>query len=175
MVELLYGTMGTFTKGPLEDVRLMDLTERVRSSGLYDELVTNRWARWTSRGHIFALPHDVHPVMLVYRKDLVAQEGIDPATLTTWDEFCRVGREVVRKNTTADGVVNRYMLDLPSDGGDILRLLMLQHGADLFDAAGNVTFDDNNTLDVVCWYVRQVQGKDKIAFPCGWGQTFSRR
>jgi arabinosaccharide transport system substrate-binding protein len=51
---------------------------------------------------------------------------------------------------------------------------MLQHDADIFDAAGNVTFDDKNTLDVVCWYVKQVQGKDKIAFPCGWGQTFSR-
>jgi arabinosaccharide transport system substrate-binding protein len=174
MVELLYGTMGTFTKGPLEDVRLIDLTDRVRSTGLYDQLVTNRWARWTSRGHIFALPQDIHPVMLVYRKDVLAAEGVDLSSLTTWDDFCRVGREVVRRNTTADGVVNRYMIDLPSDGQDNLRLLMLQRGSDLFDSAGNVTFDDKNTVDVVCWYVKQIQGKDKIAFPCGWGQTFSR-
>jgi arabinosaccharide transport system substrate-binding protein len=174
MVELLYDTMGTFTKGPLEDVRLMDLTDRVHSGGLYDQLVTNRFARWSSRGRIFALPHDVHPVMLAYRRDLVEQMGIDPAKLTTWDEFCRVGREAVHNSTAANGIVNHYMIDLPSDGGDSLRLLMLQHGAGLFDAAGNVVFDDPRTLDVVCWYVKQAQGKDRIAFPCGWGQTLSR-
>jgi arabinosaccharide transport system substrate-binding protein len=174
MVELLYPTIGTFTRGPLEDVQLVDLTEQVKSSGLYDQLVNTRFARWSSRGHIFALPHDVHPVMLVYRKDILAQEGVDPSTLTTWDEFCRVGREVVRRNTGPDGLTNRYMLDLPSDGSDTLRLLMLQRGTDLFDAVGHVTFDDEKTLDVVCWYVKQIEGRDRIAFPCGSGQDFSR-
>src|ERR1700683_1565768 len=92
MVELMYGTIGYFAKGPLEDVPPVDLANKSKDSGLYDRLVTNRLSKWSSRGHVFALPHDVHPVMLVYRRDLCEQLGIDVTKLTTWDEFSRVGR-----------------------------------------------------------------------------------
>src|SRR5439155_25019051 len=126
MVELLYGTLGGFTKGPIADVGFVDLTQRVKAEGLYDKLVSSRFTLWSTRGHIFALPHDVHPVMLVYRRDLLEQLGIDVNALTTWDEFCRVGREVVTKDLDNDGVPDRFMLDLPPDGSDSLRLLMLQ-------------------------------------------------
>ena len=166
MVELMYGTMGFFTKGPLEDVQLVDLTDRLKQSGMYDKLVTNRFSKWSSRGHIFALPHDVHPVMLAYRRDLVEQLGIDVKKLTTWEEFSRVGRQI----TTPD----RYMIDLPSDGNDILILLMLQNGGSLFDAAGNVVFDSDAALDTICWYVKQTTGRTRIAFPGGQGQLLSK-
>jgi arabinosaccharide transport system substrate-binding protein len=174
MVELLYGTMGFFTRGPLEDVRLLDLTERVRQAGLDKSLVTSRFGIWSSRGRLFALPHDVHPVMLAYRRDLVEQLGIDVSKLTTWDEFCRVGREVVTKDFDGDGIYDRYMLDLPADGNEQLRLLLLQRGGAVFDESGDVAFDSEAAVDVVCWYVKQLQGKDRIVYPAGWGQTFSR-
>ena len=174
MVELLYGTMGTFTRGPLEDVGFVDLTDRVKSAGLDKRLVTSRFNMWSSRGHIFALPHDVHPVMLLYRRDLVEKLGIDVNTLTTWDEFCRVGRDIVTKDLDGDGVIDRYMIDLPTDGSDALRLLMLQRGVPVFNEQGNVIFDDECAVDVVCWYVRQTQGAKKISVSCGWGQTLSQ-
>ena len=126
MVELLDGTLGVFTMGPVEDVGFVDLTPRVRAAGLMEKLVTSRFGKWSSRGHVFALPHDVHPVMLAYRRDLVESLGIDVNTLTTWDEFARVGREVVTKDMDGDGVADRYMLDLPSDGGDVLRFMFGQ-------------------------------------------------
>jgi arabinosaccharide transport system substrate-binding protein len=171
MVELLYGTMGLFTRGPIADVGFRDLTGIVRSTGLYDQLVTSRFSKWSSRGHIFALPHDLHPVMLCYRRDLVEELGIDVTKLTTWDEFCRVGRAVVAKTTGPDGITKHYMLDLPRDGNDQLRILLEQHGGDLFDDAGNVTFDDEKGLDVICWYAQQVEGQTRISFPCGDGQS----
>jgi arabinosaccharide transport system substrate-binding protein len=174
MVEILNGTLGVFTAGPLEDVQFVDLTNRVHQTGLYDKLVSRRFGKWSSRGHIFALPHDVHPVMLAYRRDLVAQLGIDVNKLTTWDAFCKVGRDVVARSRNKDGVVDHYMIDLPTDGGDILHMLMTQHGAQLFDESGNVVFDSDKTVDVVCWYVHQMQGKDCISFPAGWGQTLAR-
>src|SRR4051812_24601648 len=86
MVELLDGTMGIFTKGPVEDVGFVDLTPRIKADKLDERLVSSRFKKWSSRGHIFALPHDVHPVMLCYRRDLVEQLGIDVNKLTTWDE-----------------------------------------------------------------------------------------
>jgi arabinosaccharide transport system substrate-binding protein len=174
MVELMYGTVGFFAKGPLEDVSLVDLTQKIKDSGLYDRLVTNRLSKWSSRGHVFALPHDVHPVMLVYRRDLVEQYGIDVSKLTTWDEFSRAGRQLVKETMRPDGVPEHYMIDLDSDGNDHLILLLLQHGVGLFDASGNVTFDREAALDVVCWYVKQMEGPGRISFPCGEGQNFGK-
>lgn len=174
MVELLDGTMGVFTRGPIDDVGFIDLTERVHAEGLYERLVASRFNKWTSRGHIFALPHDVHPVMLAYRRDIVEQLGIDVSTLTTWEEFCRVGREVVTKDLNGDGVPDRYMIDLPADGGDAIRLLLLQRGGGIFDASGDVAFDSDPTADTIVWYVRQIHGPQRIAFPAGWGQNLAK-
>ncbi len=174
VVELLDGTMGLFTNGPLEDVGLLDLTDRLRAEGLDQKIVSSRFGKWSSRGRIFAVPHDIHPVALAYRRDIVEQLGIDVSKLTTWEEFARVGREVVRADTNNDGVIDRYMIDLPADGGEALRLLLLQQDIDLFDADGRVVFDQETVAQTILWYVRQFQGPDAIAYPAGWGQTLSQ-
>lgn len=173
MVELIDGSMGMFTSGPLENVGFVDLTEKIKENGLADKLVTTRYGKWSSRGRLFALPHDVHPVMLAYRRDVVEQLGIDVNQIKTWDDFVRIGRQVT-KDENGDGIYDRYMIDLPSDGGDALRLLMLQRGEHVFDEKGNVAFDTPGTAEVVCWYVRQVEGKTKISFPAGWGQNLAK-
>jgi arabinosaccharide transport system substrate-binding protein len=174
MVELLYGTLGVFTKGPVEDVGFLDVTDRVKAEGLLDKLVTSRFSLWSTRGHIFALPHDVHPVMLIYRRDIIEDLKIDVTNLTTWDEFCRVGREVVTKDFDGDGVPDRYMIDLPADGSDTLRLLLLQAGVTMFDEKQQVVFDNDRAAEVICWYVRQTHGPSKVGVTCGWGQSLAR-
>src|SRR3954454_1799755 len=173
MVELLDGTLGVFTKGPLNDVGFIDLTDRVHSTGLYDQLVTSRFSKWSTRERILALPHDVHPVMLCYRRDLAEQLGIDVNKLTTWDEFARVGREITR-DVNGDGVVDHYLLDLPADGSDALRLLLLQRGGSLLDKKGSAVFDSDKAVDVVMWYVRATRGPGRFSFPCGWGQPLAK-
>lgn len=173
MVELLTGSLGYFARGPLEDVGFVDLTDRIDAGGWREKLVESRFSMWTSRGRIFALPHDVHPVMLAYRRDLVEQLGIDVSQIKTWDDFVRIGREITRDHD-GDGVIDHYMLDLPSDGGDALRLLIQQRDVDLFDAEGNVSFDDERVVEVVCWYVRQTTGPSRISFAAGWGQNLAR-
>lgn len=174
MVELLDGTLGVFAKGPVEDVGLVDLTDRVNRAGLMEKLVTSRFGKWSSRGHVFALPHDVHPVMLAYRKDIVESLGIDVTKLTTWAEFSRVGRDVVTKDYDGDGNADRYMIDLPAEGGDAVRFLLLQNGGAMFTPAGDVAFDSEAAVEVVCWYVRNANGKGRISFPAGWGQNLAK-
>ena len=174
MVELIDGSISFFIKGRVEDVGLVDLTDRLNESGLRDQIVANRFSKWSSRGRIFALPHDVHPVMLAYRKDLVAELGIDVAKLTTWEEFTRVGREIVTKDLDGDGTIDRYMIDMPSDGGDTLQLLAMQRGGRYFTESGDVAFDSDAFADAICWYVKQTQGVQRIAFPVGWGQNLAK-
>src|SRR5688572_8238986 len=73
LVEISEGTLGFFTRGPTRDFGFMDLTDLVKREGLDHRVVETRYAPWTTRGRTYALPHDVHPVMLAYRRDLVEE------------------------------------------------------------------------------------------------------
>jgi arabinosaccharide transport system substrate-binding protein len=172
LVELLAGDIAFFTRGPLADVGLVDFTERLEKEGLRGRLVESRLSLWSSRGHVFALPHDVHPVMLAYRADLLAQAGVDPESIETWDDFVAL-RPKLMKDLNGDGVIDRYLIDLPIGEAWGLEILLLQQGVSLFDAEGNLQMDQPKTVETIAWYVRAVEGKDRIATPCGWGQPLS--
>jgi arabinosaccharide transport system substrate-binding protein len=173
MVELPEFSLSYFTRGPLSDVGFVDLTERLEREGYRDRLVEARLSLWTSRGRVFAVPHDVHPVMLMYRADLVEALGIDVNRLTTWDEFAAAGRRVVR-DLDGDGVPDRYMIDLPASGAWGLTILLRQRGIGLFDARGKVSFNSEGTVDTLIWYLHQSFGAGRIAFECGWGQSLMK-
>jgi arabinosaccharide transport system substrate-binding protein len=104
----------------------------------------------------------------------VAELGIDVEKLTTWEEFARVGREIGARHRNPDGSRKHYMIDLPQDGENIVPMLALQHGSFMFDAEGNVTFDGDAYVDVICWYVKQIQGPTRTSFPAGWGQNLAK-
>jgi hypothetical protein len=48
MVELVDGALGYFTKGPPEDIGLLDLTDRVKAARLDRRLVASRFSLWSS-------------------------------------------------------------------------------------------------------------------------------
>ncbi|MCY2931412.1 MAG: extracellular solute-binding protein [Planctomycetota bacterium] len=173
MVELLISTMGYFTRGPLEEVGFVDLTDRLRKEGLYGRMVEERFSVWSSRGHVFALPHDVHPVMLFYRRDLIDRLGIKVDDLKTWDDFTAMGRRIT-KDLDGDGIPDRYAIDLDSKGGEFLQMLLLQRGGGLFDAGGSVTFDTPLTADTILWYLHVMRGPHRIGFEAGWGQSLAK-
>jgi arabinosaccharide transport system substrate-binding protein len=173
IVELPEGALSFFTRGPLSDVGFLDLTERLEREGLRRRLVESRLSLWSSRGHVFALPHDVHPVMLAYRADIVEALGIDVNRLTTWDEFAAAGRNVV-KDLDGDGVPDRYMIDLPVSANWGITILLRQRGIGLFDEQGRVAFNDPRTVDTFVWYLHQTFGKDRIAFEAGMGQPLMK-
>jgi arabinosaccharide transport system substrate-binding protein len=160
------GSLGFFTRGPTEDIGILDLTDRLKSEGWLERVVPSRFALWSMRGRIYALPHDVHPMMLAYRTDVVAQLGIDVRELDTWDKFVAVGRRITR-DENGDGVPDRYMIYLHSEGGDPgLASLLLQRGGNFFDPDGNVVFDTDDTADLIVWYIHQNEGPTRIAFDC---------
>jgi arabinosaccharide transport system substrate-binding protein len=163
MAELLEGSLSFFARGPRKDIGLLDLTDRVRDAGLDRRLVASRFSLWSSEGRVYALPHDVHPVMLAYRRDLVEALGIDVRTLDTWDKFVEAGRRVTR-DTDGDGTIDRYMIDLSYDGSWSIDGLIAQRGGQLFDASGAIAFDNEVTASVFEWLLRQTFGPRKIAY-----------
>jgi len=173
LAELPIDAMRYFGRGPLQDIGFVDLTERLATQGYRARLVEARLSPWSKSGHIFALPHDVHPVMLAYRADLVEALGIDVEKLQTWDDFVAVGQRVTA-DLDGDGSIDRFMIDLPSGGSQGLSIVMLQRGLSLFDEHDNVTFNQPLTVDTIIWYLHQNYGEHRIAFDCGWGQPLAK-
>lgn len=174
MVEILNGSMGFFAKGPIEDVGFLDLTKRIDDENFDEKLVSSRFSLWSSRGHIFALPHDVHPVALAYRADIVEDElGIDMSTIKTWDDFAEMGRSIT-KDLDGDGVIDRYALEMETNGANTLNILLLQRGGGLFNEAGEVVFDSDIVADTICWYLEQTFGPHPIGTTGGGGQSLTK-
>jgi arabinosaccharide transport system substrate-binding protein len=173
LVEISEGTLGFFTRGPERDIGFQNLTELVKKEGLDKRVVESRYSPWSTKGSIYALPHDVHPVMLVYRRDIVEELGIDVSKLETWDDFVRVGREIT-KDTNGDGTIDRFMLDLPKNGGWGLQILMAQRGVRIFDKQGNLTFNTPECLETMLWYLQQTRSPERIGYEAGWGQPLMK-
>jgi len=173
LVELMAGSLGYFARGPLEDVGFVDLTERLHQEKLYSKMVESRYSLWSSRNRIFALPHDVHPVALCYRRDLIQDLKIDVNALKTWAEFEKMGRNITT-DLDGDGNPDRYALDMPLSSNWAINLLLLQQDQQLFNEEGKVVFDTETTAKTIAWYVQQTQGKNRIAYEAGWGQGLAK-
>ncbi|MBC8133004.1 MAG: extracellular solute-binding protein [Deltaproteobacteria bacterium] len=170
LVEVFARSLGFFTRGPVEDIGLLDLTDRLRDEGLSDRLVPSRLSLWSERGRVYAIPHDVHPIMLAYRRDLVEQLGIDVRALDTWDKFVKEGQRITG-DLNGDGTVDRYMIDLPYVFNWGLFSLLLQNDGQIFGSDGRIAFNSPAVAETFLWYVRQTQGPKRIAWDSGTGQS----
>ncbi len=176
-VEVEISSAGSFFRGRPEHVGFVDLLPRLRQEGLLERMVATRFAPYTyrdprtGRDHVFGLPHDVHPVMLAYRRDLFEELGIDASKLETWDDFIRAGRRVTVRG-------ERYMIALPVSGyGGIEMCLFQRYGLDgvpagYFDPDGRVIMDNEVAVETMMWYVPLVAGPEMIAKDPGWGQPW---
>jgi arabinosaccharide transport system substrate-binding protein len=170
LVETNNTAAAAFFAGPVDEVGFLDLKPRLEASGLINRIVQSRLAQFTSRGHIFGLPHDVHPVLIAYRKDIFDAEGVDVAAIETWDDFIRVGRRLRRlPGEHPDGA--RYLIQLPRAEGWGADILMMQRGGAYFDADGHLTMDSEEAIEAIEKYVPMLVGPDRVAGDLGnWNQ-----
>jgi len=155
LIEVERYTAGEAFAGPLDQVGFTDLTDRLRRQGLMEAINPPSFSPWTSRGHIFGLPHDVHPVLLVYRADLVEAAGIDVSRIETWDDYFRVMSPLM-KSLDGSGRIDRYLINgWPTDPFPP-EMLLLEAGGNLFDdrerPAFNSAFNARFLARLVTWY-----------------------
>ncbi|MEZ5275720.1 MAG: extracellular solute-binding protein [Opitutaceae bacterium] len=140
LLEVHTGIAKKAWRGPIEAVGFTDLTDILHETGLYEMFNEPSFSGWTAQGHIFGLPHDVHPVLLTYRSDIVEAAGINVDELDTWDKFMEAMRPLV-KDLNGDGRPDQFVLEMPETNGGIIVPLIMQAGGDLFDTEGNITVD----------------------------------
>ena len=136
LIEVERSMIGQVFAGPVKDVGFMDLTNRLEREKLRQGINEPSFSPWTTRGHVFGIPHDVHPVMLMYRSDLVEAAGIDMSKVETWDDYFRLLRPLM-VDLDGDGRVDRYLLNSSPTTLYYHEVLLLQAGGRLFDSATN--------------------------------------
>lgn len=148
--------------GPLETVGFVDLTERIIADGLDKEIAEASFSPWTSRGRIFGLPHDVHPVMLCYRADITDRFGIDMSAIRTWDDFERAMRPLM-VDEDGDGQIDQYPIAFGTNSRDQIEVLLLQAGGGLFDGDDRLAIDSETNARVLARLCSWVVGEGRIA------------
>jgi arabinosaccharide transport system substrate-binding protein len=148
--------------GPHEDIGFVDLTDRLRAEGVFDEINEPSFSPWTVGGRVYGIPHDVHPVMLCYRADLVEAAGIDVTRIETWDDFARELRPLI-EDVDGDGRVDRYLLNIWHQQYDPIEALQLQAGGRNFDDDGRVVIDSEINAHVVSTLASWMTGPNRIA------------
>ncbi len=167
LVEIERDSIGFWLRGRLEDMKFVDLTDRIAEEGLDKSMVASRFTMWSKDGRKFGLPHDVHPVGLIYRRDLIEQWGIDVSQIETWDDFIEMAKLIPKYKDDKDKVRDHYALQMDIQNGQILELLMLQKGIDIFDKEGNPKFAGEETVDLIEWYITNSFGADSIGYATG--------
>jgi arabinosaccharide transport system substrate-binding protein len=161
LIEVERGIAGRAFTGPLDRVGFTDLTDRLRAEGLLEKINAPSFGPWTTRGRVFGLPHDVHPVMLGYRADLAEAAGIDLSNVETWDDFFTAMRPLMRRD--AEGRRDRFILNMSPTNADHLEVLLLQAGGGLFDPSDRCTIKSPANARVLAAVARWCAGPDPVA------------
>lgn len=87
----------------------------------------------------YAIPWDIAPAMMFYRKDIFEANGIDAASLTTWDKFTEAG---VTINEKTGGKTKIFGFDYNGASSfDMPLIIFYEQGGSFFGEDGNVNFN----------------------------------
>lgn len=123
--------------------RLTDLTAVAqRYAGSFPD---SFWENCVFEGRVYAVPWDMGPCAVFYKRSLFAQYAIDPESIETWDDYVKTGKRLLE----ASGGITK-MLVLPTGGMEFtFEMLLQQLGGQVFDAEGRVAIRSRETLQVL--------------------------
>ena len=162
LVEMEISLMGRFFRPPVKDVGFLPLNDRLKATGLLDQIVPTRFAPWSKEGVIFGVPHDLHPCVIVYREDLFREAGIDLTQAKTWPQYHEACLKFT-KYWRGRGYPHRHALELPESSSDYLQAMLLQRGINPIDSYGNINLEDPRVAQTLAFYAQLVaHGPKKV-------------
>jgi arabinosaccharide transport system substrate-binding protein len=118
---------------------VMPLNKYTNSSASFKKVPAGRVAWVKYGGSIYGLPHDVHPVILIYNDTLWKSVGVDVAKIETWDEFFEASKKLTAEKK--DGKSLHYALPYANDGlNNTGFMIWQQSGAQILKANGSPNF-----------------------------------
>lgn len=179
LVEIEISDVGKYFRPPIREMGFIALNDLLKASGYDRRIPTSRFAPWSKEGVIFGVPHDVHPVSIVFRDDLFREVGIDLSAAKTWTQFqemCLLFQERWRAKD-AKKYAHRHAMELRENNPDQLLMMLLQRGINLIDDFGRVHVAEEKVIQTAAFYSQLVVGPRKIGAEGsiasgGWVQDF---
>ncbi|HZT41164.1 MAG TPA: sugar ABC transporter substrate-binding protein [Chthonomonadaceae bacterium] len=145
--------------------KLADLT--AVAAGFQKDFPASLWHNCVYKGRVYAIPWDMGPCAIYYKRNIFQQYGIDPDKIETWDDFIAAGQEILQKSHGQTKM-------LPMDTGALATMYQL-----LIQQNGGQVFDDNGRIAVNSPQSRQALGVLRRMLQAGicsnvkmWGQEF---
>ena len=152
VVELEIGSVGKFLRGSPGDVGLRPLGDDLRRGSWLSQIPAAQLAPYSINGVPFGVPLAMHPVVIVYRRDL-----FDPTTAGTWPQLQAACLQYQRSQTQP-----RWAMGLSAASADVLLIMLQQRHVTLVDSDGTPHLTDPMVVDTVCWYARAAAGPNRI-------------
>ncbi|HEY3267287.1 MAG TPA: sugar ABC transporter substrate-binding protein [Armatimonadota bacterium] len=106
------------------------------------------WDNCMMDGKVYAIPWDMGPCAVFYKRSLFAKYGVDPQRIETWDDYIEAGRTILRKSKG-----QTKMLPLGSNALNwMFQMLIQQTGGQVFDGQGRIAISSpasRRALDIM--------------------------
>jgi len=125
---------------------LLDITDRVQ--GFVDDYPKHTIDLQSWEDRIYGMPQNLSTGVVMYRRDIFEENGVDPESIETWDDFIAAGEKM-----SGDG---RYMLPLFAPAGqwgaNNFVLYLQSKGINLFDDQGRAITNNTAGKEMLQWY-----------------------
>ncbi|HEY3411555.1 MAG TPA: sugar ABC transporter substrate-binding protein [Armatimonadota bacterium] len=106
------------------------------------------WDNCMMDGRVYAIPWDMGPCAVFYKRSLFKKYGVDPDRIETWDDYIRAGQAILRKSGG-----RTKMLPLGANALNwTFQMLIQQTGGQIFDAQGRIAINSpqsRKALDIM--------------------------
>jgi len=118
----------------------LDISSTVNS--IKSKFIDSKMLQCSVDGKFFAVPWDVNPTGVFYRKDIFKKANVFPEDIKTWEDYINVGKTIAL--STAGGT---KMLPIDEKNQDMLfREMLNQLKTGYFDKDGKIILDSKNSI-----------------------------
>jgi lactose/L-arabinose transport system substrate-binding protein len=146
--------------------RLADLTPV--AAKYKDRFPANLWKNCVNKdGKVYAIPWDMGPCAVYYKRGLFQKYGIDPDKIETWDDYIEAGKTILQKSGG-----RTKLLPLGANSLRILyEIMMQQNGGQVFDDQDRITINSPQSQEVlgILKRIREAGIYSEVAM---WSQEF---
>lgn len=136
-----------------------------------DDFAPAFWQDCLVDGEPYAIPWDMGPCAVFYKRWVFKKYGVDPEAIKTWDDYIAAGKLMLDKS----GGATQMMPMSVADFTDFFQILMQQNGGGLFDAQGRVWVDSPQNREVLALLGRMFDSGIAAPIPlygASWLATF---
>jgi lactose/L-arabinose transport system substrate-binding protein len=141
-----------------ETKRLLDLTSRAEK--YKSDFPVAAWNTCLSDGKLYAMPWDIGPCAIFYRRSIFKQYNINPDSIQTWDDYIAVG---VKLREESHGTIQMLALSA-ADLIPPFEIWMQQNAGSIFDAQGRLILCSPQNVEVLAMMRKMFDAKITASF-----------